>query len=202
MKILFVDCDGTIRESASGGKFINRPEDQRILEGVPEAIAHYQQKGWEIIGITNQGGVAAGHKSLEEALKEQRYTLDLLAEISSIYMCPDFEGEECWCVRRDGSSLVRRSDFPNPHIPGELLYQRFRKPGSGMIMLAIDCFEVYPNDCWLIGDREEDALAATAAGINFMWADAWRIRFIKGLGTADLSNRHMSREVLLKFLAT
>jgi phosphoglycolate phosphatase-like HAD superfamily hydrolase len=54
----------------------------------------------------------------------------------------------------------------------------------------------------MIGDREEDALCAAAAGIDFMWADVWRDRFKKGFGELDLSSRHISREILLKFLAT
>lgn len=201
-KILFLDCDGTIREPASGAKFINRPDDQRILEGAAEAIAYYHEKNWKIIGMTNQGGVAAGHKTLESALDEQRYTLKLLPEISSIYMCVDFEGEECWRVHSFGEVVHVRSSFLHPNVKGELLYESFRKPGSGMIMLAIDLLKGYRGDCWMVGDREEDALAAAAAEVNFMWADAWRGRFIKGIGTTDLSNRHLSKEVLLKFLAT
>lgn len=43
-KILFLDLDGTIREPASGEKFINDPHDQRIIEGVREAIAHYSSR--------------------------------------------------------------------------------------------------------------------------------------------------------------
>lgn len=38
-KILFVDCDGTIREPLSGAKFIQHPHDQKIIKGATEAIA-------------------------------------------------------------------------------------------------------------------------------------------------------------------
>ena len=37
-KILFVDCDGTIREPSSGAKFIQNPHDQKIIKGADEAI--------------------------------------------------------------------------------------------------------------------------------------------------------------------
>ncbi|MFM6404935.1 MAG: hypothetical protein ACKPGT_09860, partial [Microcystis sp.] len=51
----------------------------------------YDQEGWIIIGITNQGGVAAGHKSLKSAIEEQRKTLEIFPLLSYIYFCPDFE---------------------------------------------------------------------------------------------------------------
>lgn len=56
-KLLLLDCDGTIREPRSGAKFIQRPEDQKIIAGADKAIAHYHQEGWILVGITNQGGV-------------------------------------------------------------------------------------------------------------------------------------------------
>ncbi len=67
-KLLLLDCDGTIREPLSEAKFIQQPRDQRIVEGADKAIAHYSSREWTIIGITNQGGVAARHKSIEACL--------------------------------------------------------------------------------------------------------------------------------------
>lgn len=196
-KILFLDLDGTVREPKSGAKFINDPHDQNLIEGVKEAIAHYSSREWLIIGITNQGGVAAGHKSIESAINEQKITLDLVPELALIYFCPDFEGLECWKVARNivggiSSSLVKQYDISE--------FGSFRKPGAGMIRLALGI--VNPSECWMIGDRPEDEQCAAAANINFMWADVWRDRFKKGLGEVDLSDRHIDKEVLLKFLAT
>ena len=39
MKVLFLDLDGTVRLSTSGGIFIEQPENQKIIDGVKEAIA-------------------------------------------------------------------------------------------------------------------------------------------------------------------
>jgi len=33
----------------------------------------------------------------------------------------------------------------------------------------------------MIGDRDEDEKAAGAAGVNFFWADVWRMRFTPGV---------------------
>ncbi len=41
VKILFLDLDGTVRETKSGNTFINNPCDQKLISGVEEAIAHH-----------------------------------------------------------------------------------------------------------------------------------------------------------------
>jgi D-glycero-D-manno-heptose 1,7-bisphosphate phosphatase len=192
IKILFIDLDGTIREPASGDEFILHPNDQRLIQGAKEAIAHYALRKWVIIGVTNQGGVAAGHKSLEDAKLEQKITLELVPELQHIYFCPSYEGLECWKVSRKNTLQIKQATTAE--------MGSFRKPGAGMLNLALQFYQ--PDECWMIGDREEDRLAARAAGINFMWADVWRSRFVKGLNTLDLSCRHISKEILLKFLAT
>ena len=201
-KILFLDLDGTVREPASGAKFIDDPHDQRVIEGAKEAIAHYSSRDWVLIGITTHGGAAVGYQTLEDARMEQQITMDLLPQLDQIYFCTDLEGEQCYKVDRIGMTEYRRSLFPSPHKRGELLYQSFRKPWSGIPMLALVQLSCYPDECWMIGDREEDALCAAVAGIDFMWADVWRDRFKRGFGELDLSSRHISRETLLKFLAT
>lgn len=68
MKLLILDLDGTVRCPKSGAKFINDPLDQEIIPEAGIAIADYKSQGWIIVGATNQGGVAAGHKQLEDAI--------------------------------------------------------------------------------------------------------------------------------------
>jgi len=158
MQILFLDLDGTVRRSKSGQTFINDPQDQEIIPGVFEAIDRHV---WLIIvGITNQGGVAAGKKSLENCIEEQQEFLRMFPYMDSIYFCPDFEGKVCYQVKLDC--------FRDCSIEGG----DFRKPGAGMIQLAIK--HLKPDQSLFVGDRPEDELAASRAGIPFIWADAWR----------------------------
>jgi D-glycero-D-manno-heptose 1,7-bisphosphate phosphatase len=192
MKILFLDLDGTVRSPLSGAKFINDPHDQQLIEGVKEAIAHYTLEKWVLIGVTNQGGVAAGHKSLDDAKLEQKITLDLVPELQCIYFCPDYPGLECWKVSRKNTLHIKQATTAE--------MGSFRKPGAGIVNLVLQLLQ--PDDCWMIGDREEDACCAAGAGINFMWADVWRHRFTKGMDTLDLSSRDISKETLVKFLQT
>lgn len=172
-KLLLLDCDGTIREPVSNSKFIQHPHDQRLIKEAEKTIIDYHGKGWAIYGITNQGGVAAGHKSLDDAIKEQFYTLKLIPAMSGIYFCPDFKGDKVYFTCEFFAAGYKRSNFPHPNVPSELLYSSFRKPGSGMLMLAIDFLEEYPSEILMVGDRHEDHQAAEAANINFLWAEDW-----------------------------
>lgn len=96
MKILFLDLDGTVRKTKSGFHSINDPYDQELIPGVENAIARY--KGWEIFGITNQGGVGAGFKTLNDCILEQAETMRLLPWIQSVCFCPD-DGKTMYMVK-------------------------------------------------------------------------------------------------------
>lgn len=166
-KILFVDCDGTIREPITG-QWIQPYDNQQIMQGADQAIAHYHAQSFTIIGISNQAGVAARHKTLADCIAEQAYTLTLLPQIEGIYFCPDYDGEECYYV-----SLTKDFGIGSPSLRG-----KFRKPNIGMLVYALWQFPgVKTSDCWMVGDRPEDEQAAAAAGINFLAADIWRERW-------------------------
>lgn len=172
MKLLLVDCDGTIREPDSGEKFIQYPQDQRIIRGADKAITSYSPSEWTIVGITNQGGVAAGHKSLSDCCNEQRYTLELFPQISAIYFCPDYNGWECWVVDR----------YQLPRESREFGYEgrHFRKPGAGMLKFAMWQYGIPERQVFYVGDRAEDEEAAMRAGVQYMDADIWRDPFCTG----------------------
>lgn len=167
MKLLLLNLDGTVRETISGKKFISVPNDQKLIAGVKEAIARYS--GWTIVGITNQGGVAAGHKSLGDAIAEQHVTIQLLPELNWIYFCPTYDGKTCWKVDRFSSFEIQQFSVEE--------FGSFRKPGAGMINLALKKFDTEgfgAEELLYVGDRPEDEQAALAAGVPFMWAHEWR----------------------------
>lgn len=164
-KILFLNLDGTVRRTKSGARFINDPHDQELIPGVMEAIARYDLEEWKVIGITNQGGVGTGHKTLENCILEQEVTLEIAPFLSSIYFCPD-NGERCFSVHRDVEILVDEiEDMPD-------LKWTFRKPDTGMIYAAETEYELYGE--LMIGDRPEDEECAKKAEIPFIWAHEWR----------------------------
>jgi D-glycero-D-manno-heptose 1,7-bisphosphate phosphatase len=167
MKLLLLDKDGTLVKPASGAKFVNKPWDQAILPGVAEALDRYVAEGWKPAIVSNQGGVIAGHKSLNEAIAEMRFCLELLPKIEEAYFCPD-NGETCWRVWDKDSIEYRLGGWivENLNLQGQ-----FRKPKPGMIRLA---FEIHaPTEVLFVGDRSEDEAAAAAARIPFLWAEEW-----------------------------
>lgn len=44
-----------------------------------------------------------------------------------------------------------------------------RKPGPGMLIQAMDFFQIGRHDTIMVGDRAEDKGAADAAGVDFQW---------------------------------
>jgi hypothetical protein len=50
------------------GKFVNRLWHQAPCVGASEAADRYINDGWKACTVSNQGSVAASHKSLESAI--------------------------------------------------------------------------------------------------------------------------------------
>lgn len=161
--VLYLDMDGTVRHGKDElGRFVNGPDDVVIFDGVTEKLARYKQRGWRIIGVSNQGGIALGIVSESDVREAMVRTHSLTGYVfDKIGYCqhhPDAEDPEmavCWC----------------------------RKPRPGLVIeLALDLArvkrpvpEIYPPHLALfVGDREEDRLCAEAANIEFMWAHEWR----------------------------
>ena len=161
MKVLFLDLDGTVRLSTSGGIFIAQPENQIIIDGVAEAIARYKND-WLIIGITNQAGVINQHKTLDNCIKEQQLTMQLLPQLYKVYACPDWGNtiliiDRLYCSRFDGKLNQRRDITDNQLIPSSLQYNydSFRKPGIGMVQYFMNSHSPISKAIF-VGDMESD----------------------------------------------
>ena len=146
-KILFCDVDGTLTGTVSDAKFKSHLRDVLVLPGVKNALAHYNQEGYLIIGISNEGGVGAGHKKLEAAFEEKQYTCSLLPQLEAIYFCPDFAGQVLCRADRDTEIEVKVESGK---------YSSFRKPGARMIEYCLTLYGGDVGKCWMVGDRRED----------------------------------------------
>lgn len=179
MKLAVLDKDGTLVLPKSGNTFVQSPTDQILMVGVVEGCQRLVEAGYVLAIASNQGGVGAGFKTLDEAATEMRYCLHLLKgfniDIKVAMFCPDLEGNRCIAVwiDREENEIVDNNDPVFSELIGT-----FRKPRAGMLKaVAIDCV-----DAWMIGEsvsaalagRDEDRLAAEAAGFGFLDADAWR----------------------------
>lgn len=152
---LCLDLDGTIRYSLNG-KFINKPEDIALFDGVEAALWGYRDSGFLIFGISNQGGVAFGIKSPQQEMVEIDTTISLFNRNPfHIIKC-------CW-----------------HHEKGKVFPFNYRslsrKPDIGMLAECEveafgDGYVVDWNNSQFVGDRPEDQECANRAGIAFRWA--------------------------------
>jgi D-glycero-D-manno-heptose 1,7-bisphosphate phosphatase len=174
MRLCILEKDGTIVVPKSGHQFVQFPKDQILLPGVKERIAEMKADDYTFVVCSNQGGIAAGHKTLEDTIEEMRYCMSLLPDVHEVLFCPDFEGEQCYLM--ETGDVI---DLAHPDI-NHSFRGLFRKPNPGMLQYAIaTCFwkpwdAPFFDKCLMIGDRPEDEQAAEAANISFMWANDWR----------------------------
>jgi D-glycero-D-manno-heptose 1,7-bisphosphate phosphatase len=148
-RILFLDRDGTLNQGL-GDRPPNRPDEVHLLPSVAPVLHHYASLGWRLVIVTNQGGVAFGYQTKAQAQTTHQAVLDALpVDVDASYLCPHHP---------KGTIPAYAIDCPN------------RKPAPGAILEALDRYSCPPSECLLVGDRESDLDAATAAHIPFQWA--------------------------------
>jgi len=139
-KALFIDRDGVINVDKV---HVFRKEEFEFTDGIFDLCSKYSDKGYLILVITNQAGIAKGIYGEEDFQKLTDWMTGQFAErgikISKVYHCPhhpDFTGP-CNC----------------------------RKPEPGMILQGVKDFNLDISQCILIGDKESDLEAGRRAGI-------------------------------------
>ncbi|MEP1079438.1 hypothetical protein NDI52_28925 [Leptolyngbya sp. PL-A3] len=180
-KLLILDKEGAITVPKSGAKFVQNPTDQKLLPRTKETIARYATDGWKIAIVSNQCEVAAGHKTLKDAIQEMSYCLFLIdySSLMYAYFCPDFEGRECYQVGwepkvNQPTPCVYEVRYKHVHAYCRHLVGSFRKPGPGMIE-AVSFFHANePPLILFVSDRAEDKAAAKSAGAYFLSSEEWR----------------------------
>ena len=162
IKLAIIDKDGTLTETVSGATFVQSPTDQKLIDGVQQAIAKLVSEGYTLAIASNQGGVAAGHKSLEDAIAEMRYAMELTG-ITKACFCPNFNGDHMIYLHDEEEWGI---DIEAVSAPS------FRKPDAGMLLWLADGY----SEAIMIGDRPEDEQSANNANIPFIHAKDWWIK--------------------------
>ncbi|MCX7738298.1 MAG: D-glycero-beta-D-manno-heptose 1,7-bisphosphate 7-phosphatase [Hydrogenothermaceae bacterium] len=146
MKAVFLDRDGVINVDKG---YVHRIEDFEFYQNVFEALRKLQEAGFKLFVVTNQSGIAVGYYTEDDFLKLTDYMLQQLnregIRIEKVYYCPHHE-----------NGTVDRYSFKCD----------CRKPESGMIRQAISEFGVDPSKSFLVGDKENDILAAHKEGVR------------------------------------
>ncbi len=137
-RAIFLDRDGVINKEVG---YLSNPNNFKFIEGSIEALNILKQKGFLLIVITNQAGIARGffteetlraiHDKLIKRLKQDGIELD------DVYYCPhhpDFTGP-CDC----------------------------RKPNLGMILKAELKHNIDLTNSYMVGDTLNDIQTGKAA---------------------------------------
>ena len=147
-KAVFLDRDGVLNKEL--GDYVCRFDDFKVLEHNFAALKELQDRGYLLIVITNQGGLAKGWYSVEVLDQMHTQLITTYAEqgvlISEVYYCnhhPEYNGK-CLC----------------------------RKPGSLMLEKALARFGIDASQSYFIGDRERDVIAGEAAGVTGILIDS------------------------------
>lgn len=110
------------------------------------------------------------YKTIASAIEEVRFAMRL-AGIEIGYFCPDMDGQKCYVVGETHNTEIGDVSAVTRGL--------YRKPNPGMLQEALfDCSTEYFTakqiadssiECLMIGDRQEDAEAASAAGFQFKY---------------------------------
>lgn len=143
---VFLDRDGVINHDDG---YVSCPKDFRFISGVFAGLRYLQEKGYQLVIITNQSGIARGYFSQEQFFQLSVWMQDCLASegvyLSGIYHCPH-------------------------HPQGVNIFAKIcqcRKPKPGMIWRAREDLKLDLSRSCLIGDKETDIQAGLQAGVYY-----------------------------------
>lgn len=145
VKLVCLDVDGTLVTTKSGETFRKTADDWVWLNGRIEKCEELAGAGIKIGLATNQAGSEA---------EMQREIEAVAARIGAEYI------GVCY-------SSTNAKALPQYHNPADVR----RKPGPGMILEAMLHYGVTAEETLMVGDRDDDEGAATAAGVRFIHAD-------------------------------
>ena len=168
--LIMFDLDGTLAEYKSDVLY---PDVAEYLKNTKrQAGAIMGTPSWVI--VTNQGGIGLRHW-MEFGNWGNPETLPTLEDFSKRIdkLFPDVHDDyKFWifmCARYQSKKGVW-SPIPD-HQNGLAMWNKeWRKPQAGMLHQAMIVTGYPPGACLMVGDREEDQLAAEAAKVDFMWA--------------------------------
>jgi len=138
IKTIFLDRDGVINKEIN---YLHRIEDFEFIDGVFKTCQYLQNLGYEIIVITNQSGISRGY-----------------------YNEIDFKTLSNWMLAEFKKNDIKILDiFHCPHLPDSNC--ECRKPRPGMLLEAKEKYNIDMQNSWLIGDKEDDIIAANNSDI-------------------------------------
>ena len=145
-KAVFFDRDGTLNVDVV---YLHEPSKLVWISGAIDAIRWANENAYLVVVVTNQSGVARGYYREEDIHILHEYMNNELkkegAHIDAFYYCPH---------------------HPEGKLPAYRQKCSCRKPAGGMLLKAIEDYNIDPHQSLLIGDSDTDIAAAENAGIR------------------------------------
>ncbi len=120
-KVAIFDRDGTVNVEHH---YLSRPEQIALLPGAAEGMRLLQRRGYRLVIVTNQSGIARGYFDETRLDEIHRQLLSLLAaegvSIAGIYTCPHHPDAGCAC-RKPKPGLVHQAARELGFAPEESL---------------------------------------------------------------------------------
>ena len=157
---VFLDRDGVVNRDVG---YAHHPDQIVWVDGAMEAVKILNDAGYYVFVVTNQSGVARGYYS-EDHVRDLHTWMGAQmalhgARIDAFAYCPD---------------------HPEGTVPAYTKASDRRKPGPGMILELLAAWPVEKDRSFMIGDRDIDVEAATAAGIaGYLFAEANLADFVR-----------------------
>jgi D-glycero-D-manno-heptose 1,7-bisphosphate phosphatase len=140
-KALFLDRDGVINIDKG---YVHKIVDFIFTDHIFKIISHFQKKGYLIVVVTNQSGIARGFYSEQDFLDLTDWMINEFSlkgiRIEKVYFCP--------------------------HHPDFDIVCNCRKPSPGMILKATKDLNIDLENSILIGDNQSDLDAGQSAGVK------------------------------------
>ena len=140
-RAVFFDRDGTLNVEKN---YLFRVADWEWLPGAIEAIQTLNQRGFQVVVVTNQAGIARG-----------------------LYSVRDLEGLHAWVnedLSRHGATID--AYYYCPHHPDFGGPCSCRKPEPGLLFRAAQERGIDLAQSFLVGDKATDIQAGIAAGCS------------------------------------
>jgi D-glycero-D-manno-heptose 1,7-bisphosphate phosphatase len=145
-KAVFLDRDGVINVERG---YTSRLEDFVILPDLIDVLQLLKQRGYLLIVVSNQSGIAKGLYKQSDVEILHEYLIGELAENNIVL------DEIYYCVHHSDNGLCI-----------------CRKPDSLFVEKAIARFNIDPSQSYFIGDKERDVLAGEKAGVKGILIEA------------------------------
>ena len=142
---IFLDRDGVINVDTG---YVYLVDDFKFIDGVIDALLQLKQKGYLLVVVTNQSGIARGLFTEDQFMSLTEWMdwslADRGVDLDGIYFCPHHPSE--------GSDQYRKSCT-------------CRKPGPDMILDAVKHLDIDLTRSYMVGDKPSDMKAAINAGV-------------------------------------